>query len=415
MALHLGDHAAVKLDTAVEAGARRDPAAPPTEGDASVRRGSEVVDHRPRVGDALAARPAQLGDHVGDRLGDHHVTGGDGEPPAQLAVAGQRRAGREHGGAGAHAARDRCAPRRPGPPRSAAGPASPRRWSTPRCVKARAKPERQACRLDSGGRRVEGPGAEDRRVAAGPHLGLGERLAGARDAQLRAGVGDRLPGAVVGRSRGDLKVAAGAVPGVHPLFAAPASDPLDCLLCRPCEPQRGAVAEAPSKRRQAEPHRVHEAAVAPAGARRRSGRTPAGPPAPPARARRETTLPTSPCIRRPPRRRRPRGLPRAGGAPGRARPPPATSHAPCAWSATLTASRRASLADVVSGALSETTRRRGLVELDQLALDVARLAVGSAAGPGCHPSRAPRRWCCPRGSGPAGRAAGRGSSSPRPG
>ena len=51
-------------------------AAAPAEGDPPVGGGAEVVDHRPRVGDALAAGPADLLEHVGHRLGDHHVAGG---------------------------------------------------------------------------------------------------------------------------------------------------------------------------------------------------------------------------------------------------------------------------------------------------------------------------------------------------
>ena len=138
LALHLGDHAAVQLDAAVQAGARRQPAASPAEDDASVGGGAEVVDQVPRVGDALAARPAELGEHVGHRLGDHHVAGGDGEPPAQGTVAGERRRRWRGPPAGRARSRDRCAPRRPGRSPPAAGPASPRR-SSPRARWRRAR------------------------------------------------------------------------------------------------------------------------------------------------------------------------------------------------------------------------------------------------------------------------------------
>ncbi len=79
--------AGVDLGAAVEAGAHRDPAAAPAEGDAAVGRGAEVVDEGAAVGDRLAAGPADLLEHVGDRLGDDDVGGGDGEPAAQRAAA----------------------------------------------------------------------------------------------------------------------------------------------------------------------------------------------------------------------------------------------------------------------------------------------------------------------------------------
>ena len=133
LALHLGDHAAVQLDAAVQAGARRQPAASPAEDDAPVGGGAEVVDQVSRVGDALAARPAELGEHVGHRLGDHHVAGGDGEPPAQGAVAGER-TGRWRGRPGGRArSRDRCRASTPWPLAASRRTGEPSKIVTPRC------------------------------------------------------------------------------------------------------------------------------------------------------------------------------------------------------------------------------------------------------------------------------------------
>ena len=167
-----------------------------------------------------------------------------GRWPASAAPVASTAAGRARGP-------DRSAPRRPAPlAGAAAGPASPRRCVTPRSREPRAKAEREPRRLHGGGAGVEGPGAKERRVAAGPHLGLRQRAAGAGNAQLGAGVGDRPPGAVVRRSRRDLEVAARAVPGVDPLLLAPAPDPLDRVLRRPRRPRarrrRRSALEAPA-------------------------------------------------------------------------------------------------------------------------------------------------------------------------
>ena len=151
---------------------------------------------------------------------------------------------------------------------------------TPRCARRGPKPERQARRLDGGGRGIEGPGAEDRRVAASPHLGFGQRPAGVRDA--RAPRRRRRPSARSRRAPEPSRPVGSRppVPGVHPLLLAPAPDPLDRLLCRTCQPQRGArrrsAVEAPAGRTTS---RSRSPRCARSG-RRRSGRTPAGPPAP---------------------------------------------------------------------------------------------------------------------------------------
>ena len=105
----------------------------------------------------------------------------------------RRRSGRRPASAGpaARTAADaRTRPRSvlasmPGPAARSRRTREPSKMVTPRCARRGAKPERQARRLDGGGRGIEGPGAEDRRVTAGPHLGFGQRPAGVRDARAR--------------------------------------------------------------------------------------------------------------------------------------------------------------------------------------------------------------------------------------
>ena len=263
----------------------------------------------------------------------------------------------------------------------------------PALLEASAKPERQPRRLNGGGHRVEDPGPEDRGIAASPHLGLRQGPADAGNAQLGTGVGDRPPGVVVRRSRRDLKVAAGAVPGVHPLLLAPAPDLPNRVLRRSRQPQRGGVAEALSKRWEAEPHRVHEAAVAPARPRRRSARPPAGPRGP--RGSSSLSEPRRPHSRVSAahhdhvrgelalQRRQLRD---------RARPPRATSRAPCAEGPSARATRRRASRGARSTPAARSEARRP-----------------GAAASSSRRGRGPRHSCCRPGSDPARRAARRGS------
>src|SRR3954451_21913740 len=82
-ALDLPGDAGVDLRAAIDPAPGHEPAAAPAERDPPVRGGAEVLDHGPRVRDALAARPADRFEHVGNRLGDHHVARGDGQAAAK--------------------------------------------------------------------------------------------------------------------------------------------------------------------------------------------------------------------------------------------------------------------------------------------------------------------------------------------
>ena len=119
----VGDHPRDRLavvgedrtDASVEAGS---PDARP-ERDATVARGPEVADREARVGDRLAAGPAQLGQAIGDRLGDDHVAAPGEDPGPEAGPACRPGVHREHGpvrrdgsarGLQVHAARPRLHP-----------------------------------------------------------------------------------------------------------------------------------------------------------------------------------------------------------------------------------------------------------------------------------------------------------------
>ena len=132
---------------------------------------------------------------------------------------------------------------------------------------ALAQAERQPRRLH--GRRARGRRRRRGRPArsSGPATSLGaERCDRLRRAELAAGLERRRPGAVVGRRGRDLQVAGAPEPGVD-APAASQNSPIPCDRARrrrgrppapPPSPQRSRM------RRQREPHRVAEAAVAPA-------------------------------------------------------------------------------------------------------------------------------------------------------
>ena len=131
------------------------------------RRRAEVVDHRARVGDALAAGPAERLEQLGDGLGDHHVARGRGERAAQRPEAQQRAAGGEHRRARGDLARARSSRPPSRPPRSASATGEPSWIRTPAVEQAVAQPLGEPGGLHGRGLRVEGGAAEERRGAAG--------------------------------------------------------------------------------------------------------------------------------------------------------------------------------------------------------------------------------------------------------
>ncbi len=249
---------AVDLHAAVHARPVGQPPAAPAEQDAAVAGGAEVVHQRAPVGHALAARPVKLGDHVRHRLGQDDVRGGDGQPRAQARLGARRGADREHDGAGADAAGGGLYRRADAPHRRVL---VDRRAALDQ---APAQPERQPGGLD---RREVGDHhrpPEARRGAARLRLGPGQG-----DHPLgRAECGRRLDGAhahlVVRRRRGDAQVARLVEPGVDALGLAPRANLRD-RRARGVEQRPGAlVAEALAQGGPRQPHRLAEAAVAPA-------------------------------------------------------------------------------------------------------------------------------------------------------
>ena len=138
--------------------------------------GAEVVQQRAPVGDRLAAAPAQLLDHVGHRLGQHDVAGGDREAVAQPPHLARGGVDRHRRGA----PRARCRPRSR-PPRRRRGRRAarvtrePSKIRTPRREQPLAQPERQPRGLDGRARARRHAGAEHRGVADRPRLGLRQR------------------------------------------------------------------------------------------------------------------------------------------------------------------------------------------------------------------------------------------------
>ena len=106
-------------------------------------------------------------------------------------------------------------------------------------------PSGEPRRLHGRGAGIEGAGAEDRRGAAGPDLGLGQRAAGvrARRAPRRRRRPSRQAPSQARRGR-DLQVAGLPVPGVDALLLAPAADPVDRVLRGAGDRERRRVAEA---------------------------------------------------------------------------------------------------------------------------------------------------------------------------
>ena len=180
------------------------PTAAAAEGDPAVAGGPQVVEREPRVAEPLATGPAELGETVGDRLGEDDV-----------ARPGEQATARTTARPPAHALRPRttCSARTsPGTPpasvRTMTGPGSSGRvgttlkhrtttsptagrspsrrpsisttrvpsWmTTPRSSRTRRRPAGQEGRLDRGPAAQEHPAAKDRAGATGLDLGRAQR------------------------------------------------------------------------------------------------------------------------------------------------------------------------------------------------------------------------------------------------
>ena len=220
--MHGGGHVVVELHAAVDPGAEGQPAAAPAEQDAPVAGGAEVVHQRAAVGEALAAGPAQLLDHVGDRLGEHDVGRGDAQARAQLGQRARRRAHGQHGRAGPHPAAGGLGHHSgsaPVPARQGAQRAHVRALEHGHAAldQAPAQPEREARGVQRGEVGHAHAAAKQRRGAGAAHLVGAQREDALGRAQLRGGL-DRGPAHVVERGGGgDADVAGLVEPGVHVL------------------------------------------------------------------------------------------------------------------------------------------------------------------------------------------------------
>ena len=273
-----GGCARVHLDAPVQAPAVGEPPAAPAEGDAPVARGPEVVEQRAAVRDALAARPADLVEHVGHGLRKDDVGRGDGQPRAERGDRARGWAHGEDGGAGAHAPGGRLGDDVGGAPavaaRSQASAALHAQRPHARVLvdlhtsldQPLPQPEREPRRLHGGEVGHEHPSAEGGRIDPLADLLGREVLDRLRLAERRRGT-DRVEAGVGERRAGRRAQIAGlAEPGVHVVVPAPGADRRHGLTRCVQQGARGGVAEALPERRGAEPKRLAEPAVAAARA-----------------------------------------------------------------------------------------------------------------------------------------------------
>ena len=234
---------------------------PGAEGDPAILGGAEIADREARVGQRLAAGPADLRQAIGDRLGDDHVAapgqdaGPEAGPAGRPGVRGQDHLvsgdSASHGGqidrlAGCvevlHLGRfvDLHTTLQEHPPQSPS----------------------EACRLDGGGARHEEAFTECGRGAGSLHLGGLDMLQLTGRAEVGQLIRQALP-VIRGRREGvHPQVSVRRVPGVDAVIPAPGADALDHLVGRLRELQAGLWPETFHKIRQLLPPAVQEAAVA---------------------------------------------------------------------------------------------------------------------------------------------------------
>jgi hypothetical protein len=261
----LAGRARIDLDAPVQAGAVGGPAAAPAQQDPPVPGRAEVVQEGAAVGDALAARPAQPLDHVGHGLGEDDVGRGHRQPRAELGQPAHRRSGREHGGAGAHAAGGRLGQHavsaRLQPPHARALEQQRAALHEPA-----SQPEREPRRLQRREVGDQDASAEEGRVAARTRLARPQLDHPLGCAERGRGRRRLAPDTVEGGRRRHAHVAGPVEPGVHVLGTGPVADRGHGVARGVQQRSRKSVAEAAPQRRGRQPHRLAEAAVAPARA-----------------------------------------------------------------------------------------------------------------------------------------------------
>ena len=169
-----------RTDATVEA-RRADASA---EGDAAILRGSEVADREARVGDRLAAGPAELSQPIGDRLGQDHVAAPGQHPGPEARPAGRPGVHRQHPSLGGDAAAcGRASARRSGAGLDALD-GGPLVDLTPRSSRTRRRPRARSAGWTVAALGMKTPFAEGRRGATSPapRRGPGEPAGPARRA-----------------------------------------------------------------------------------------------------------------------------------------------------------------------------------------------------------------------------------------
>ena len=231
----------------------------PAERDPAVLRRAEVVEQRAAVVDVLAARPADLLDHVGHRLADHHVARGDRERVPEAVEPGGGAVHGQHRRVGAHRSlAGRRARRRADSFRTAV-----RSWSrTPASITFARRPSARSagCTFAAVGRSRPPRKAGEAQRAATSSCDSGCASSGAPTAAHASTSSSQSPSCAVARR--DLERAAGPVARVDALLGAERADPVHGALGGAAYLDRAGVADAVAQDRQVVPERRDEAAVA---------------------------------------------------------------------------------------------------------------------------------------------------------
>ena len=251
------DDAAVELQPVGDASREPHRAASPAEGDPTVACRPHVVHERAAVDDRFAARPAELVEHIRDRLRENDVARRECEREPVAGESRSRRVDGQHGRARAYATQS-CL--------DAAVAMNPRDLRPLMHVDAaledaRAEAERESRRLDGCVEAIQLTTEEERRRTSRPHIVGRHRHDFLRSAEGR-GDSDGLVSRPELRLRGcDPEHRRFAEPGVDVVDLAPRADSTHRVLRRTADGERRCVSRLLAQRRRITPERLAEAAV----------------------------------------------------------------------------------------------------------------------------------------------------------
>ena len=235
------------------------------ERDPAVGRRPRVVEREPRVGDALAASPADLREAIGNRFGQDHVTRPGDEPATELGhrgspgvegdnyLAGDDQA-RSFGRRGGDDGRRRAAALEADDARSLVDDDAAFQGDTSKAAGERG-------RLDGRGAGHERALAEHGGADLRSDLLAGQRPPAIRESEPRARFDRLAPRAILGGRGTDREEPGRRPPGVDAVCRRPRPDLFDRGVNRVRGPQRLYIAEPFNERRQLVPPAGDEAAV----------------------------------------------------------------------------------------------------------------------------------------------------------